>query len=127
VAKYTHADLLDLPLTEIKTTGVVLRALSGLATDAAGAVSASLADVTIDSADYTGPAAGDGASGSRKVTVAAQSLVSIDVSGTATHFAILTAADAKLLHCGTCTSIVLTAGQDVNFPAFDIEFSAPTA
>jgi hypothetical protein len=127
MAKYTHPDLLDLPLTEIKTTGVLLYALPGLVTDVTGLAAASLAVVTIDSSDYTGPAAGDGASGSRKVTVAAQSLISITQSGTATHFAITTAATAKLLHCGTCTSIVLTAGQDVNFPAFDIEFSAPTA
>ena len=85
-----------------------------------------LADVTMAGADFT-IAAGDGAGNSpRKVTMAAKSSVTVDTSGTATHVALLDVTNSKLLEVTTCTSQALTAGNTVNFPAWDIEIAAPT-
>jgi hypothetical protein len=83
-----------------------------------------LADVTIDSSDFT-KANGD-VSG-RKVTVAAQNGVLIDASGTALHIALLNVSGTELLYVTTCTSQALTANgsNTVNVPAWDIELSDP--
>ena len=84
-----------------------------------------LADVTIDSGDFT-KANGD-VSG-RKVTVAAQNGVLIDASGTALHVALLNVSGTELLYVTTCTSQALTANgsNTVNVPAWDIEIADPT-
>ncbi len=84
-----------------------------------------LADVTIDSSDFT-KANGD-VSG-RKVTVAAQNGVLIDTSGTAQHIALLNVAGTELLYVTTTTSQALTANgtNTVNVPAWDIEVADPT-
>lgn len=84
-----------------------------------------LADVTMDSGDFT-KANGD-VSG-RKVTVAAQSGVLIDASGTATHVALLDVAGTALLYVTTCTSQALVANgtNTVNIPAWDIEVADPS-
>jgi hypothetical protein len=87
----------------------------------AGIAAVSLADVTVDSSDFT-PAEGD-VSG-RKVTVAAQSAVPVDASGTATHIA--GTDGSTMLFLTECTSQALTSGNTVNIPAFDIEFRDPT-
>jgi len=84
-----------------------------------------LADVTMAGGDFT-KAAGD-VSG-RKVTMGAKSAVLIDVSGTATHVALVRVSDSTLIYVTTCTSQALTANgsNTVNFPAWDIEVAAPT-
>ena len=84
-----------------------------------------LADVTIDSGDFT-KANGD-VSG-RKVTVAAQNGVLIDASGTALHVALLNVSGTELLYVTTCTSQALTANgsNTVNVPAWEIEIADPT-
>jgi hypothetical protein len=126
MAKFTHSSVLDAALNVVKNGAAVMTACSALpSTYAEATATYKLADIAIDSSDFTGPSAGDGASGSRKVTVVAQSTVPIDSSGTATHVAICSS--DTLLHAGTCTSIVLTSGQTVNFPSWDIEFAPPTA
>ena len=90
----------------------------------AGIAAVSLADVTLTAdTDFT-KANGD-VSG-RKVTVAAKSGVTVDTSGTATHVAIARVADTTLRYVTTCTSQVLTAGNTVNIPAWDIEVADPT-
>lgn len=84
-----------------------------------------LANVTMAGGDFT-KANGD-VSG-RKVTMGAKSGVLIDVSGTATHVALVRVADSTLLYVTTCTSQALTANgsNTVNFPAWDIEIADPT-
>lgn len=74
---------------------------------------------TLSGADFT-KAAGD-VSG-RKVTVAQQPALSIDVSGTATHVAINDGTD---FYVTTCTSQGLTSGGTVTTPAWDIEIGDP--
>ena len=62
----------------------------------------------------------------RKVTVAAKSAVPVDSSGTATHVAIVRTTGTTLRYVTTCTSQVLTSGNTVNIPAWDIEIADPT-
>jgi hypothetical protein len=83
-----------------------------------------LADVTLDSGDFT---KANGDTSGRKVTIAAQSAVLIDTSGSATHIALVRVADSTLLEVTTCTTQALTANgsNTVNFPAWDIEFADP--
>ena len=83
-----------------------------------------LADIVIDGADFT---KANGDTSGRKVTVAAQSGVLIDTSGTANHIALVRTADSTLIYVTTCTSLALTANgsNTVNFPAWDIEIADP--
>lgn len=84
----------------------------------------SLADVamTVDT-DYT---KANGDTSGRKVTVAAKSGVLVDVTGTATHVALVRSTDTTVRYVTTCTSQALTAGNTVNIPAYDIEVLDPT-
>ena len=52
----------------------------------------------------------------------------IDVSGTATHIALVRVGDTTLLYVTTCTSQALVANgsNTVNFPAWDVEIADPT-
>ena len=83
-----------------------------------------LADVTVDSGDFT---KANGDTSGRKLTVAAQSGVLIDTSGTATHIALLDVSGTALKYVTTCTSQALVANgtNTVNIPAWDIEVADP--
>lgn len=85
-----------------------------------------LADVTMGSGDFTIAAGDGGGNVARKVTVGAKSSVPVDTTGTATHVALVDTVNSLLLFVTTCTSQALTAGNNVNFPAWDIEVAAPT-
>lgn len=126
MAKTVHDDVLDGALNIIKnncTRQVVCSAQPTTYTEANATYA--LADVTMASGDFT-HANGD-ASG-RKSTVAAKTGVLIDISGTATHTALLDVANSKLLYVTTCTSLALVANgsNTVNLPAWDIEIADPT-
>jgi hypothetical protein len=81
-----------------------------------------LAKVAVDSGDFT---KADDTSG-RKVTVGAQTGVSITNSGTATHVALVKTGDTTLRFVTTCTSQVITAGGTVDTPAWKISIADPT-
>jgi hypothetical protein len=89
----------------------------------AGIAAVSLADVTLTAGagngDYT---LANGDTNGRKLTVAQQSSVPIDNSGTATHV-VLT--DGTNIYVTTCTSQALTSGGTVTVPAWDIEVADP--
>lgn len=126
MAKFTHDDVLDAALNYIKSNATRMTVCDTLPTTFTEAnATYALADVTIDSGDFTGPALGS-ATGDRKITVAAQADVDIDASGTAINVALLDVTNSKLLHVAECNSLALVAGQKVNFPAWEIEFNAPT-
>lgn len=127
MAKRCHADVLDNGLSEISGNVTRMVACSAEPTTFAEAnATYALADVTLDSGDFA-LANGDGAGNTpRKCTVAAQSGVTVDTSGTATHVALLDVANSKLEYVTTCTSQALTSGNTVNFPAWKIELGAPT-
>jgi len=82
-----------------------------------------LADIAIDGTDFS---QANGDTNGRKTTIAAQNGVSVDTSGTAQHVALVDDTASKLLYVTTCTSQAVTAGNTVNFPAWDIEVADPT-
>ena len=87
----------------------------------AGIAAVSLADVTVDSSDFT---PGDNDTTGRKVTVTAQNGVTVDSTGTATHLA--GTDGSTLLFVTEVTSQGLTSGNTVNIPSFAIRFPDPT-
>lgn len=82
-----------------------------------------LADVAMTpDTDFT---KANGDTNGRKVTMAAKNAVPVDANGTATHIALVRSGDSSLRYVTTCTSQVLTAGNTVNIPAWDIEIADP--
>ena len=63
--------------------------------------------------------------GWRKVTVAAKSAVDVDVTGDATHVALVRVSDTTLLYVTTCPSTALDGAGTTNIGAWDIEFADP--
>jgi len=108
---------------DILDQGTIMVACSAEPLTRAEAVTTyALADTAmIADTDYT---KANGDISGRKVTIAAKSSILVDASGTATHIAICDA--TNLLYVTTCTSQALTAGNTVNFPAWDVEIGDPT-
>ena len=124
MAKFTADAVLDAACAKVATcTRMVVT--SAQPANFAGIAAVALADVTLTAGagngDYT---IADGDTSGRKLTVAAQSGVPIDSSGTATHVCLDDG--TTLLQVTTCTSQALTAGGTVDVPAYDIEFADVT-
>ena len=124
MGKSVHSDVLDASHDEVINNGNLMIACSAEPTTRAEAVSTyALADVALAPGDYT-KAAGDGTPTGRKTTVGAKNSVLIDTGGTANHVAIVDA--TRLLRVTTCDALLLVAGQNVNFPAWDFDIDGPT-
>ncbi len=90
----------------------------------AGIAAVSLADVTLTAGDGNGDyTIANGDTSGRKLTVAQQSAITIDNTGTATH---VVTTDGTNIYVTTCTSQALTSGGTVTVPAYDIEIADPT-
>ncbi len=108
-------------MNEIKNNTNLMIVCSTMPTTRAEAVTTyALADVAMAPTDFT-LAAGD-VSG-RKATVAAKSGVPIDASGNGQFIALVDA--TRLLYVTTCTLKALVQNDQVNIPAWDIEFNNP--
>jgi hypothetical protein len=122
MGKIVHDDVLDGALNIIKNNATLMTVCSAQPATRAEAVSTyALADVAVSSSDFT---LANGDASGRKCTVAQKTGVTVDGSGTATHIALVDG--TRLLYVTTCTSQVLTAGNTVNVPAWDIEIADPT-
>lgn len=121
MAKATPDAILDAMADAIIAAATTEYVCSGQPANFAGIAAVALADVTIDSGDFT---KANGDSSGRKVTIGQQATVDIDTSGTATHIA-LASADT-LLYVTTCTSQALTDTGTVTIPAWDIEVADPS-
>lgn len=73
---------------------------------------------------FTGPANGDGSG--RKIAVDEEASLTVDVSGTAAEVCLCDVGSALLLYKTSCTDQVLTAGNTVTIPTWDIEIADPT-
>ena len=124
MAKFTADAVLDAALAKIATsTRMVIT--SGQPANYAGIAAVALADQTVTAGDGNGDyTIANGDVSGRKLTVLAQTSVTVDSSGTATHVCLDDG--ATLLHVTTCTSQALTAGNTLNVPAYDIEFADVT-
>lgn len=123
--KQLHDSALDAAYDVLDQANAV-HVITGYALDdtRATVIAASLATVAMTvNTDYT-KADGAGGAGSRKVTMAAKSGVSVATTGTATHVALIDATNVLL--ATTCTSQALTSGNTVNIPAWTHDFSVPT-
>lgn len=68
----------------------------------------------------------DGDTSGRKMTVAAQTAVAIDTTGTALFVAITNLSGTLLKVVTTCTSQLLTSGGTVDIGTFKLEIADPT-
>ena len=123
MAKYANDIVMDAAL-DVIATATRMDVCSAQPANFAGIAAVALADVTLDSSDFS---KANGDTSGRKVTVGAQNGVLIDASGTATHVALSRVSDSTLLLVTTCTSQALTANgsNTVNVPAFDDEIADP--
>lgn len=125
MAKSVADAVLDAALQYLEDNATLLCVCSAQPTTYAEATSTyKLADVVIDSADFTGPADGD--SSGRKTRINEQAAVPVDSSGDATHIALCKSSGSVLLYVTTCTTQTLTAGNTVTVPAWDIEIADPS-
>ena len=115
---------IDAMLDEI-ATATRLVVCSAEPANFAGIAAVALADVVLTAGDGNGDfTIADGDTSGRKVTVAAQSDVAIDTSGTATHVALDDGTD--LIYVTTCTSQALVDTGTVTVPSFDVEIADPS-
>lgn len=85
---------------------------------------ASMATGTIG--DYS-IAEGDAGAGSRKLTMAAKSGVSVDAAGTPNHVVLADSTDANAIKLiTTCSGPDLTVGSTVDFPSWKYELGVPS-
>jgi hypothetical protein len=123
VAKACSDAYMDAMLDLIATADT-MTVCSGQPANVAGISAVALADATLTPGDGNGDfTVGNGDTNGRKLTVAAQSNVDIDTSGTATHVVI---DDGTNLYITTCSSQALTSGGTVTVPAVDIEVADPS-
>lgn len=122
--KSIHDDVLDAALNYIKTNGNELTVCSTEPTTYTQAhTTYKLADVALDSADYT---VSDGDTSGRKVRIAQQTDIPIDTTGTANWVCINDTNNSKLLLKTSCTAQSLTSGNTVTTPAYDDEIADPS-
>ena len=125
MAKSIHNDIFDAALNYLKNNGNELTLCSQEPTSYTEAHSTyALADVALDTGDYTGPV--DGTVSGRKITVNQQADVPVDATGTGTHVAIVDTNNSKLLLVSTCNSIQVTSGNNVTIPQFSWELRDPS-
>lgn len=126
MAKFTDDAVLDAALAK-SATATRLSVTSAQPANFAGIAAVSLGNVALTAGLAGGDfgAAANGDVSGRKTTLAAQTIASASASGTATHICLDDG--VTLLHVTTCTSQSITAGNQVNVPAFDIEFADVTA
>lgn len=124
MGKSLHNDVFDGSLNIIRnnSTRVTLCSAEPLTYAEANATYA-LADVTVDSTDYT---IADGDTSGRKITCGAQNSVPVDVSGSGNHVAHLDVVNLKLLGVTTCTAVAVTAGGTVNIGSHTLTLPDPT-
>jgi hypothetical protein len=126
VAKYTDDSVLDAALAET-ATATRLSVTTAQPANFAGIAAVSLGNVAVTAGLGNGDfsAATNGDVSGRKTTVAAQTIASASASGNATHVCLDDG--TTLLHVTTCTSQAVTSGNQINVPAWDVEFADVTA
>ena len=118
--------VLDTLLDEIATADTMY-ACSDEPVNFAGISSVALADVTLTPGDGNGDfTIDDGDASGRKLTVAQQTGIEIDTTGTADHIVLADASNSELLFVTTCSSQSLTDGNTLTIGSWDIEIGDPT-
>jgi|SRR3990167_5705504 len=124
MAKTVHANVLDGAFDVLDQADLMTVCSAQPTTYTEAITTFKLADIAMTpDTDFT---KANGDTSGRKVTVAAKSSVPVDTTGTGTYIALTKSTGTLLYYVTTCTSQSLTAGNTVNFPAWDIEILAPT-
>ena len=124
MAKTVHANVLDGAFDVLDQADLMTVCSAQPTTYTEANTTIKLADIAMTpDTDFT---KANGDTSGRKVTVAAKSSVPVDTTGTGTYIALTKSTGTLLYYVTTCTSQSLTAGNTVNFPAWDIEILAPT-
>ena len=121
MAKTLHNDVFDNGLVTLQATNLMTACNAQPTTRTEAVTTFALADILVTGG--TDVVISDGDTNGRKARMAAKTGVTVDASGTATHIALTDA--TRLLLVTECTSQVLTAGNTINFPAFDYEIADP--
>lgn len=128
MAKACHDDVLDALLLYVADNTKRITVCSQQPTTYTEAITTyKLADV--DTTEGTGGgdfSVANGDTSGRKLTVAQQSDIPVDSTGSATHIALVDVDNSKLLYVTTCTAQTITSGNTVTIPAFDIEVADPS-
>lgn len=125
MAKFLADSILDAALTALEAADQLVICIGQPATYAAattdsGSGGNACGEVAIDASDFT---KANGDTSGRKTTVAQQTGVTIDVSGTADHIALVDdGASALLLVTTLSASQAVTATNTATVNAFDLEF-----
>jgi hypothetical protein len=120
--------VLDAPLDLIATSTEVYICSAEPANYAGIAAVALAGPFTLTAGDGNGDfTIANGDTSGRKVTVAAQTAIDIDVSGTANHVVLAEGGAVDLLrYVTTCTGQAVTEGNTANLGAWTIEFRDPS-
>jgi hypothetical protein len=119
MGKYVNDSVMDAGLANVSGNANQIHVCATQPTTRTEAVTTNqLASGTISGVDFT---LANGDTSGRKHTIAAQTGLTIDNSGTGDHVAITSA--SALLIVTTCTGQVLTAGGTVDTAAFDHEIA----
>lgn len=126
MAKFVHDDVMDNGLSVFATADklIICEGQPTTYTQATTLKSGGgkrLAQQTIDSGDFTGPADGD--SSGRKITVNQQTGITIEESGTADHVALVDDGASKLIAVTTMTSQAVTAANTATVNAWKDEIA----
>lgn len=131
VTKYANDLMMDAALSWVKTNGVKMYVTTASISSASvvsytkitstaaltGAISiSSLASVALADGDVSG----------RKLTVPANSSVSVTTTGSAARVCLVNSSGSVVTYVTTCTAQTLTSGNTVTIPAFDIEVADPS-
>lgn len=128
MARSVHNDVLDAALAHLADNGTRMDICATEPTTFTEATSTnSLGNTALTAGDGNGDyTIADGDTSGRKVTVSAQTGISIDTTGTADHLAITNGTDT-LLYVTTITSQGVTSGNTADTNAWDVEVADPAA
>lgn len=121
MGKFAPNAMLDAGLDYIALSTKLCVCSAQPATYAEATVTYMLAEIVIDSGDFT---KADGDTSGRKVTVASAS-GEVTNSGEADHLALVSTGDSTLRFVTTCDALQLVASSAIVVPAFDIEIADP--
>lgn len=125
MARSVHNDVLDALLTELATCNKICVCSQAVTTHAEAFTTYMLAATALTPGDTNFLTIGEGDADGRKAAVAAVADIYISNTGTATHIALLDAANVQFVT--TCTDQALTEAGTVTVPTFDVEARDPSA
>ena len=121
---------MDAALSWIKTNGVKLvvttASIDSASTPSYTKITTTAALTGLQVTGLAGVAVGDGDTSGRKLPVPQLASVAVTASGTAARVALVNSSGNVVAYVTTCTSQVLTSGNTVTIPTWDIEIRDPT-